>query len=57
MILPKDMEHTCSKDERCIYASFELPIGLTNDGDSIYNTCKFRHKCTLWKIMNLYNHK
>lgn len=57
MISFENMELTRSKDERCIYASSEFPIGLTNNGDHIYNTCKFRHKCTLWKIMSLYNYK
>lgn len=57
MISPEDMEHTCSRDEKCIYASFELPIFFSNDGNNVYNTCKFRHKCTLWIIMSLYNKK
>lgn len=57
MISFENMEFIRPKDERCIYASSSFPIAGCNDGSSVYDTCKFRHKCALWIVMSLYNKK
>ena len=57
MISFENMELTRSKDERCIYASSEFPVAGCNDGSSVYDTCKFRHRCALWKAMKILENK
>ena len=55
MISFENMELTRSKNERCVYASSEGPLFMDNHYNSIYDTCKFRHSCALWKAMTIYH--
>lgn len=57
MISFENMELARSKDERCIYASSEFPVTGCNDGSVLYDTCKFRHRCALWKAMKIWGNK
>lgn len=55
MISFENMELTLSKNERCIYASSEGPLCMDNHYNPVYDTCKFRHNCALWKAMAIYH--
>lgn len=57
MISFENMEITSSRNERCVYASHELPVGCSNNGDILYDTCKFRHRCALWKVLKIWRNK